>query len=313
MFSLVVPVFRNEENIPALVAACAGLSKELGGAFEAVFVVDGSPDRSAEALARALDGKPFRAQLVVLSRNFGAFAAVRCGLGVARGERFGVMAADLQEPPELLLDFARRLEQDACDVVVGTREGRDDPWVTRASAGLFWWVYRRLVQPQMPRGGVDVFACNRLFRDRLLELPELNSTLVGLLVWMGFRRQEVPYQRRARAAGVSAWTFRKKLRYLFDSMYAFSDLPFQLLLAFGAGSMVLTIGLGAAVLVGRVAGWITVEGYTPIVLLLLFFGSLHCLSFGVLGGYLFRTFENTKGRPPFLVQMQRSYDPEPKS
>lgn len=309
MFSLVVPVYRNEENIPALVAACAGLSKELGGAFEAVFVVDGSPDRSAEALARALEARPFRAQLVLLSRNFGAFAAVRCGLGLARGDRYGVMAADLQEPPELMLDFARRLEQDACDVVVGTRESRADPWSSRASAGLFWWVYRRLVQPQMPAGGVDVFACNRLFRDRLLELPELNSTLIGLLVWMGFRRQEVPYPRRARQAGVSAWTFRKKLRYLFDSMYAFSDLPFQALLAFGAGSLVLTLGLGLAVVIGRLGGWITVPGYAPVVLLLLFFGSLHCLSFGVLGGYLFRTFENTKGRPPFLVQVQRSYDP----
>lgn len=309
MFSLIVPVYRNEENIEALLAACKDLSVQLGGAFEAVFVVDGSPDGSAARLAAGLSSRPFRAQLVLLSRNFGAFAAVRCGLREARGERFGVMAADLQEPPELMLEFARRLQADECDLAVGTREGRDDPWTTRVAASLFWRLYRRLVQPEMPAGGVDVFGCNRAFRDRLLELPELNSTLVGLLVWMGFRRVEVTYRRRERHAGRSAWTLRKKARYFFDSMYAFSDLPFQALLAFGVGSLVLTLGLGAVVVTSRLLGLIQVPGYTPVVLLLLFFGSLHCISFGVLGGYLHRTFENTKGRPPFLIQMQQRYEP----
>lgn len=309
MFSLIVPVYRNEENIEALLAACKDLSARLEGAFEAVFVVDGSPDGSAARLAAGLASRPFRAQLVLLSRNFGSFAAIRCGLREARGERFGVMAADLQEPPELMLEFARRLEADECDVAVGTREGREDPWTSRLSAGVFWGLYRRLVQPEMPAGGVDVFGCNRAFRDRLLEMPELNSTLVGLLVWMGFRRVEVKYQRRERQAGRSAWTLRKKARYFFDSMYAFSDLPFQALLAFGVGSLLLTLGLGAVVLAFRLLGLIQVPGYTPVVLLLLFFGSLHCISFGVLGGYLHRTFENTKGRPPFLIQMQQRYEP----
>lgn len=309
MFSLIVPVYRNEENIEALLAACKDLSARLGGAFEAVFVVDGSPDGSAARLAAGLSSRPFRAQLVLLSRNFGAFAAIRCGLREARGDRFGVMAADLQEPPELMLEFARRLEADECDVAVGTREGREDPWTARLSASVFWGLYRRLVQPEMPAGGVDVFGCNRAFRDRLLELPELNSTLVGLLVWMGFRRVEVKYQRRERLAGRSAWTLRKKARYFFDSMYAFSDLPFQALLAFGVGALLLTLGLGAVVLAFRLLGLIQVPGYTPVVLLLLFFGSLHCISFGVLGGYLHRTFENTKGRPPFLIQMQQRYEP----
>src|SRR5262249_20590394 len=106
------------------------------------------------------------------------------------------------------------------------REGRADPLGACLSALIFWGLYRRLVQPAMPEGGVDVFGCNRVFRDRLFELPELNSTLVGLIVWMGFWRAEVSYQRRERALGKSAWTLRKKLRYFFDSMYAFFDLPF---------------------------------------------------------------------------------------
>ena len=194
------------------------------------------------------------------------------------------MAADLQEPPELVLEFARRLRLGSCDVIVGHREHREDPWVSRMLSQAFWSAYRRWVQPEMPRGGIDVFGCNRRFRDRLLEFEELNSTLVGLLVWMGFRREEVPYSRRARLKGKSAWTIGRKIRYFFDSIYAFSDLPFQLLTGFGGITLALALILGSVIAVGRWSGTIAVPGYAPTVILILFFGALQCLSFGVLGG-----------------------------
>jgi len=197
-YSLVIPVYRNEEMIADLLDALVALNRELDDALEVVLVVDGSPDRSLALLIAALPHTGLQSKLLEMSRNFGAFAAIRAGLQEAAGPYFAVMAADLQEPPDLAVEFFRRLERDDCDVVCGVRAGRDDPLTTRLASGLFWSAYRRLVQPEMPRGGVDVFGCNRTARDALVGLTEAHSSLIGQLVWIGMRREEVPYRRRAR-------------------------------------------------------------------------------------------------------------------
>lgn len=309
--SLIVPVYRNEQSIPALLDAVDALDRALQGELEAVFVVDGSPDRSLEVLAERLPGASFRSQLVALSRNFGSFAAITAGLRAARGGIFAVMAADLQEPPELVLEFVRILGEGSADVVVGTRSGRDDPLMSRMASRLFWWLYRRLVQPQIPRGGIDVFGCNEAFRQHLLSLPERNSTLVGLLVWLGFRRQEVPYVRQARQHGRSGWSFRRKLRYLLDSVFAFSDLPVRILSLAGLVGLGLSLILGTLVLVTRLVGDIPVPGYSATVLVVMFFGGLNSLGIGILGEYLWRAFENTKQRPAYVVAASAAFGPEP--
>ncbi|MCA1684794.1 MAG: glycosyltransferase family 2 protein, partial [Planctomycetia bacterium] len=212
MNSLIIPVYKNEASIPALVGALGELNASLGGDLEVVFVVDGSPDHSASLLRDGLPGAPFRSELVELSRNFGSFAAIRLGLAVARGPYYAVMAADLQEPPELALAFFRCLAGEPVDVVCGHRVGRDDPLTSRLASGLFWGSYRRLVQREIPPGGVDVFACNQAVRDALLKFDETNTSLVGQLFWLGFRRKFVPYQRRPRhGGGKSGWSFRRKL------------------------------------------------------------------------------------------------------
>jgi glycosyltransferase involved in cell wall biosynthesis len=211
MNSLVIPVYRNAESLPDLFTAISALAAASAEPFEAVFVVDGSPDDSHALLRAALPRLPFTTQLIELSRNFGAFAAIREGLRHARGDCFAVMAADLQEPPELVATFFAELRANTADVVVGTREGRADPWLDRTYSRTFWSVYKRFVQPEMPAGGIDVFGCNRAFRDHLLALESVATSLVGQIVWLGFRRKEIPYDRRAREHGKSAWSFRKKL------------------------------------------------------------------------------------------------------
>jgi hypothetical protein len=224
MHSLVIPVYGNEASIGELLEAIAGLSRRLSQPLEAVFVVDGSPDRSYALLRDALPRMPFPAQLLVHSRNFGAFAAIRTGLAAARGEDVAVMAADLQDPIELIERFYDVLARDEADVIIGTRVARADPFLSRVASGVFWWLYRRLVLPQIPPGGVDVFACNRAFRTELLALGEANTSLVGQLFWVGMRRAVLPYERLPRRHGRSAWSFSRKLKYLMDSVFAFSDL-----------------------------------------------------------------------------------------
>lgn len=307
MFSVVIPVFRNEGSIAPLLEALEGLNRSMEGELEAVFVVDGSPDRSLDLLTEALPRAAFASQLVALSRNFGSFAAIAAGLAHAQGPLFAVMAADLQEPPELMLEFRRRLRSLECEVVVGTRARRFDPLPSRIASALFWGAYRRLVQREVPRGGVDVFACTQVFRDHLLALPERNTTLVGLVFWLGFARAEVPYDRRPRQQGRSGWSLSRRTRYLLDSTFAFSDLPIRLLSLAGLLGLVLAAGLGLLVVWARLGGDIQVPGYAATVLVVMFFGGLNSLGIGILGEYLWRTFENTKGRPGYVVALRRRF------
>lgn len=297
MLTLVIPVYLNEGSLPDLMAAVTGLSNALDGDMEAVFVVDGSPDRSYEILRRELPLRGFRSKLVLLSRNFGSFAAVRTGLMHGAGDRFVVMAADLQEPPELVLRMDSLLRRGDVDVVVGVREARSDPLMSRLPAAIFWGLYRRYVVREIPEGGVDVFGCNGSFRATLLQLRESHSSLIAQIFWLGFRRQTVSYVRQQRQHGKSAWTLGKKVNYLMDSVFAFTDLPIRLLIRIGGAGAGLAAVFGVAVVIGRLAGAINVPGYAMTAILIVFFSALNLMSLGIVGSYAWRAYENTKARP----------------
>jgi glycosyltransferase involved in cell wall biosynthesis len=311
MLSLVIPLYRSEEGLPRLLTEVLRLQQELQPEpFEAVFVVDGSPDRCYEILAEELPRLLLRSQLIALSRNFGSFAAIAAGMRSATGDLFAVLAADLQEPPALVLEFARILRSNEADVCFGVREGRSDPWLSEIMSSVFWRLYRRFVIKDMPAGGVDIFSCTRAVRDHLLALPEVDTNLIALLFWLGFRRKFVSYRRMPRLEGNSAWTFSKKLKYSFDSIFNFTDLPIQWLLAAGFGTSVLSIVLGSIVVWARLRGSIQVAGYTPLVLMIMFFGGLTALGLGIVGEYLWLSLQNSRRRPNFIVQTLKSYPGE---
>ena len=201
--------------------------------------------RGAEARNRAQ-----KAQLIRLSRNFGSFAAITAGLAHATGDYCVALAADLQEPPELALEFLGRwMRSGEADIVFGQRSAREDPVMTRLTSGLFWGLYRRLVNPDIPAGGVDVFRLQPqspgpdLFHER-----SGAPSLMALLFWVGFRRTFVPYHRRQRESGKSAWTLGKKMRYLVNSVFGFTDLPLKALLGVGVLGMALAVLGGITVL-----------------------------------------------------------------
>jgi glycosyltransferase involved in cell wall biosynthesis len=305
--SLVIPVYKNAETIDALLEAITVLYARLDRSLEAVFVVDGSPDASYALLKAKLPQAGFPSQLICLSRNFGSFAAIRMGLSVGRGPCFGVMAADLQEPPELIEQFFKTLRNEPVDVVIGTRASRDDPFLSTLSANLFWGIYSRFVQREMPRGGVDVFGCNVEVRDALLRLNERHSSLVGLLLWVGFRRKVVFYSRLKRSEGKSAWTFNRKLRYMMDSIFSFTDLPIVALLFVGMVGFGTATAVSALVLLAWLMGWIGVPGYTPVMLSIMASTSLILVALGIIGSYVWRTFENTKQRPLYVPMSREEF------
>ncbi|TPN41027.1 glycosyltransferase family 2 protein [Mesorhizobium sp. B2-3-3] len=299
--SIVFPIYRNQANIPSLLQAVADFHSRYQGDIEFVFVVDGSPDESGPLLVRALKGSGYDYKIIFHSRNFGSFTAIRTGLEHASGDQVAAMAADLQEPPDLIVEFFSKLAQDEADVVFGQRTGRSDPPLTKFLSRTFWAAYRKLVLPSMPSGGVDIFACNRQVLEAILSIEEPNSSLVVQLFWVGFRREFVPYRRREREHGTSAWSMARRFRYMMDSILSFSDFPIMLTLWVGFAGCVLSILFAAVTVIARLLGNIDPAGYTTLVLLIVGFGSASLMVQGILGCYLWRAVENTKSRPLRII------------
>jgi glycosyltransferase involved in cell wall biosynthesis len=297
--SLVIPVYGNSDTITPLLEVIEHIRDQVEGGLEVVFVVDGSPDDSHRQLTEALAGGGLQARVVEHSRNFGSFAAIRTGLSLARGQFIAVMAADLQEPPELVVEFLGLLGSGEADVVAGERASRNDRG--DAFAKLYWMLYRRFVMREMPAAGADVFACTASVRDVVCSLELVHTSLIAQLFWVGFRRRLVPYDRRE-APGESGWTFRRKVRYLSDSVFAFTDLPVRLLWLVGLMGLGVGTILGVAVLVTRALGAVSVPGYTATILVILFFGSFNMIGLGIIGSYVWRAYETVKGRPGAIVR-----------
>jgi polyisoprenyl-phosphate glycosyltransferase len=308
VLSLIIPVYKNEENLPRLLDALNSLNSRLKNDLEVVFSVDGSPDRCYEILSEKLQHVTFRSTLLLLSRNFGSFCAITAGLEAAQGEYFAALAADLQEPPELAISFLEILSSGEADIVFGSRDRRSDPFLTELSSSTFWTLFRRYIIKDMPRGGVDVFGCNALVRDRILMFREANTNLIALLFWVGYRRSYVGYERRPRQEGKSAWTWRKKLRYSINSVFNFTDIPITLLFYCGGFALALALVGMSTVLFARITGRIHVPGYTPVVLSVMFFGALTSIGLGVLGQYLWLILQNTRQRPNYIVYKTRRYN-----
>lgn len=304
MFSVVIPVYKNEGSIPRLLKSLTDLARGMKGQMEVVFVVDGSPDQSFSMLRDALPKLEFSAQLLAHSRNFGSFPAIRTGLKAAKGEYFGVMAADLQEPPDLMIEFFNALKYDECDVVIGSRVRRNDPWTSQLASRMFWGMYRRLIVTDMPEGGVDVFGCNRVFKEHLLNLTESRSSLVALIFWLGFRRKVVGYERLIREEGSSSWTLKKKIDYMLDSIFAFTDYPIRLLTRIGLFGCVMSTVIALIILIARLTHQISLPGYVPTMLVVLFFGALNIFGLGLVGTYAWRAYENSKQRPLSVVAVE---------
>jgi glycosyltransferase involved in cell wall biosynthesis len=308
VYSIVVPVYRNETTLSELLRQLAELGRDLAEPLEVVCVLDGSPDNSYALLKTELPKMPFRSQLLCLSRNFGAFAAIRSGFAAARGERIAFLAADLQQPVSSVRTFFELLSGGA-DVAVGQRTTRGDPYLSRISSRVFWGLYRRFVQHDVPPGGVDAFACTQQVRDILVSLPEANSTLVGLLFWVGFRRASFAYPRTPRPTGRSGWTVARKIRYAFDTAFAFSDLPITAMITAGAIGIIAAIVASLVVVTAWLRGSVDVRGYTPLMLAVLLSFSTTLLAVGLVGGYVWRIFENTKGRPSHIVRSVERIEP----
>ena len=299
--SIVVPVYKNEGSIEHLLNRISEISGAVTGSVEAVFVVDGSPDKSLDALRSSLPRDGFDAKVLLLSRNFGAFSAIRAGLREAHGEATVVMAADLQEPTSLILDMLGIVQRDEADVAVGVRQSRKDGVVSRTLSAVFWKVFNRVSSLELPRGGVDIFALSRSARETLNSFEESSTSLIGLIYWMGFRRQEVPYHRVERQVGKSSWSLQKRINYAKDSITAFSEFPLSVFLWSGVIGAVVSLVFA---FIGAFQYIFTSDHQSQreiTAIGLLFVASYLMAGLGIIGTYLWRLAENVRNRPDSIT------------
>jgi len=299
--ALVVPIFKSEEHIKHVFAYAERIASGVPGGVHLVFVDDGSPDGAVREVRRIAQDSILKVSLVRLSRNFGVGPAVHAGLAAVDGCATVVFGSDLQEPHELFINFLTKILRGEADVCLGQRTSRDDPFMMRLFASLYWWINRKFMQNDTPRGGFDVFGLARPARLALVELGELNTSLTSQLQWIGFRREYIPYVRRARLSGKSTWTMRRKFKLFADSIYGFTGAPIALLFVVGVVAVGALGIFSMTTFVGWSLGWIDLAGYTTIVLLLAVGQAVNLLALGILGGYLYRTFDNSKGRPRYIA------------
>ena len=299
-YSIVVPVYNEEEALPELVRRLGLLLDRLDGPAETVLVDDGSSDRSYELMAAARDADP-RLKILRLSRNFGHQVAVTAGLDVAAGDAVIVMDADLQDPPEVVLEMASRWRE-GYDVVYAVREERHgETRFKRATAAAFYRIFSGMSEVEVPLDVGDFRLVDRRALDAFRSMRESNRYVRGMFSWIGFRQVGVPYKRDQRFAGETKYPFTKMLKFATDGIVSFSAAPLRLALKVGFFVSGLSFLLGVVFLFSKVLGLYSVPGLASIAVFVAFLGGIQLLLLGVMGEYIARIHDEVKGRPLYVV------------
>lgn len=299
--SLIVPVYYNEENLRPLYADLKEkFIKKIDYDYEIVMVNDGSKDSSYDVM-KELAAMDSHIKIVSLSRNFGSHAAILCGLFKCTGDCAVIKAADLQEPTELILEMVETWKK-GNNVVLGVRNGRDESKSQTFFANFYYKLVQKTALPEMPDQGFDVYLIDRKVITVLENLDEKNSALTGQILWSGFKTEKVYYHRLARELGTSKWTLKKKIRLVMDTLFSFTSLPITVVLCVGALSMLVAIIWAIVVFMAKILGLIAVSGWTTLFIFNLFSFGVIMMTLGILGEYLWRTFDASRNRPPFIVE-----------
>jgi polyisoprenyl-phosphate glycosyltransferase len=298
--SILVPIYFNEPNIPYTVPRLQALSERMQGHdFEFVFVDDGSGDRSLELLLEHRQKDP-RIKVVKLSRNFGSMAAIQAGLRYVTGDCVGIIAADLQDPPELFEEMVGLWEK-GNKVVFAVRTDRQEPFGQKLFSRIYYYLMDRLALRGYPRGGFDFLLVDRQIVAELNEIREKNTNIMSLVFWLGHQRAIVPYVRQSRKHGVSRWTFAKKSKLFVDSFVSFSYAPIRIMSFLGILTAGLSFCYGLFVILSFFFWRAPVQGYTTIICIIAFLLGLVMMMLGVIGEYVWRMLDETRNRPGQVV------------
>lgn len=299
-FSIVVPIYFNELNIPHTVPRLQNLQSVLHDCdLEFVFVDDGSQDRSLELLVEAqqLDS---RIKVVKLSRNFGSMSAIQAGLSYATGDCIGIIAADLQDPPELFEDMIGAWRTGK-KVIMATRSDREESFSQKLFSNTYYYLLEKFALKDYPKGGFDFLLIDKQVAQEVIHIDEKNTNVMSLIYWLGHDRESFPYVRQERKLGKSRWTLSKKIKLFVDSFVGFSYIPIRFMSTIGVLTALLSFIYGVIVIFGAIFGNIELRGWTTIVTLITFLLGIIMVMLGIIGEYIWRILDESRNRPSYVV------------
>jgi len=309
VYSIVAPIYNELGNISELYRRVREVMTSTDETWELVLVDDGSTDGSTDAI-RELAQKDDRVQPVIFARNFGHQVAITAGWDYARGDAVVIIDADMQDPPEVILELAAKWRE-GYEVVYAVRAEREgETWFKRVTASLFYRIVHRITDVKIPVDTGDFRLMDRKVVEVLKSMPERHRFPRGMSAWVGFKQVGVQYKRAARHAGITKYPFKKMLKLALNAITGFSYFPLQVATYFGFVSAGISILAIPIVIVMRVAGSQAFIGQATTLIAVLFLGGVQLISLGVLGEYIGRIYDEAKGRPLYIVREAPEKDKE---
>ncbi len=310
ILSVVLPAYGEADHLSDSLKAIRDQVSGLSVPFEIVVVDDGSPDDTWQVLKQLAAQMP-ELRAVSLARNFGKEGAIRAGLEIARGDAVVLMDCDLQHPPELIAEMYRLWRRDGYQVVNAVKEDRgDEPWLLAFCARTFYRVFERLSGVELANAS-DFKLLDRSVVDVFCDLPERNAFFRGIIPWVGFRQTAVPFRVAERTAGDSKWSIARRAYLAVNAIVSFSAVPLQFVTALGLVFFVFSLTLAGQTLYVKLSGG-AVEGFTTVILVLAFMGSILMISLGIIGQYLAKIYQELKQRPRYLIKEQIGVNASPR-
>lgn len=297
--SFVIPVYRNEGSILPTYHKLYDLVQSLCLDYEIIFVNDGSDDNSLNELI-ALHENDSNVKVVSFSRNFGQVPALIAGWKEVSGDTVISMSADLQEPIELVEEMIEKWKS-GNEIVICHRNDREDSFIAN-KASLVFYKLMKYVNPKMPKGGFDFLLVDKKALEVLNQIDERNRFFQGDILWLGFNTAFIPYTRLKRTIGKSQWTLSKKLKYFLDGLLNTSYLPIRVMSLLGIVFSLLGFIYAIVIAYNRLLNNTPFDGWAPIMILILIIGGLIMLMLGIIGEYVWRTYDETRKRPVYIIK-----------
>ena len=300
-YTIIAPIYNEVENIPLLYSRVSEVMEQTGEPWEFVMVDDGSSDGSTEKILK-LQSKDEKVRAVIFARNFGHQIAVTAGLDTSKGEAVIIIDADLQDPPEVILDLIQKWKE-GYEVVYAVRSKREgESWFKLFTASAFYRIIQRITDVNIPTDTGDFRLLDRKVVQVMNGMREKHRFLRGMSVWVGFRQTGVEYEREERFAGETKYPLKKMIRFASDAITGFSYFPLQLAMYLGFIAAGISIVSIPVVIVLRVTGSQAFFGQATTLIAVLFLGGVQLISLGLLGEYVGRLYDEAKDRPLYIVR-----------
>lgn len=301
VFSVVAPIYNEIGNVEELYKRLCGVLESVGESWELLLIDDGSTDGSSDVIHK-LAQEDERVRPVIFARNFGHQLAVTAGLDYSRGQAVIIIDADLQDPPEVILDMIAKWRE-GYEVVYAVRAEREgENWFKMVTAALFYRIIYKITDVNIPLDAGDFRLLDRCVVDILKRMRERHRFLRGMSVWVGFKQTGVTYRRASRYSGSTKYPFRKMLKFASDAITSFSYFPLQVATYLGFLCAGLSIVAIPIVIATRMTGSQAFFGQATTLIAVLFLGGVQLISLGILGEYIGRLYDEAKGRPLYIVR-----------